>query len=365
MRVCIVSIFDNTNYGNRLQNYALQQVLLRYSQKVLTIKNKAFYSGKSRLLRMLPLAESVICNKLLGMDRRAAFVEFTRKYLTLSKKCYWNDRADSRIKQCDSCDMYCAGSDQIWNPGYDKGGDFIYLGFAERDCTFSYAASFGVDTIPEQHREEIRKGLEHIKYISVREEAGRKIVKDLTGREDVWVLADPTLLLDCADWDRVAVRPEATVPQKYVLTYFLGEVSPQRRRSICDRAKEMGCELIELMDKESPFYNMGPGEFVYLIKHADLVCTDSFHGSIFSFLYCRPMAIFARKGSNQDMSSRIDTLAAKFNLGSCVVRGDELPEVLPQADYAAGMSALGQEREKAKEFLDMVFEEAQRKGLCR
>ena len=364
MKTGIVSIFDNNNYGNRLQNYALQQMLAKYARETVTIKNKPYFSGKSRLARALPLAESVFLNRVLGMDRRAQMVRFTRRHISTSRYCYWYDKDGSRIHQPDHCDLYCAGSDQVWNPTCGRGGMFSFLGFADRDQTFSYAASFGVDRIPEQYQEDVRKGLQHIKYISVREDAGKRIVEELTGRTDVQVLVVPSMLLTAQEWDQVAAKPKAELPQRYLLTYFLGTVSSERRATIEQKAKELGCALIEMMDKNSPYYAIGPGEFVYLIKHAALVCTDSFHGSVFSFLYGRPLIIMDRQGSGENMGSRLVTLADKFSLLNCLATGNVLPEASGEPDYSIGYAALEEERKKAKTYLDMVFQEAERAGLC-
>lgn len=364
MKVGIVSIFDNNNYGNRLQNYALQRAMANYADQTVTFKNKPFFSGKSRLARMLPLAESVTLNRILGMERRAQMVRFTRRYIPTSRGCYWYDQEHTRLKGADCCDLYCAGSDQVWSPACGRWGMFSYLGFAQPERTFSYAASFGIDRIPPEHQEAVRRGLQHIRHISVREDAGRRIVEELTGRTDVQVLVDPTMLLSAEEWDEIAVPPRAAVPQRYVLTYFLGEVSERRREAVREKARTMGCEIIELMDPDSPFHNIAPDEFVYLIRGAALVCTDSFHASVFSFLYQRPLAIFDRKGSGSNMGSRLETLAVKFSLTHCLAVGDEMPVVPEQADYAAGHAALEAERQKADAFLRQVFQEAERAGLC-
>ena len=357
MKVGIISIFDNNNHGNRLQNYALQQVLLRYADQVVTIKNKPYYGKANRFARMLPIAESVLFNRLLGMHRRARIVGFTNKYVTAGKGCYWYDRGDVTLKEADQCDLYCAGSDQVWNPTMGRGGSLDYLGFVPSERTFSYAASFGVEELPVEHRPAARDGMQHIRYLSVREDAGAEIVKDLTGRTDAQVLVDPTLLLTVEEWDRVAVMPKAPVPQKYVLAYYVGKLSEERRKLLAERAYDMGCQLIDVMDPEGPFYALGPDELVWLIKHAQLVCTDSFHGSVFSFLYGKPLAIFARQGKGPDMGSRMKTLVSKFSLEDCVAAEDVLPEYTAQPDYSAGYAALEAEREKSKTFLDRVFEE--------
>ena len=180
MKVGIVTVFDNNNHGNRLQNYALQQVLAHYADQVVTMKNKPWYSKKSRIARMLPLAESAFLNRVLGMERRAKIVEFTNRHIQLSRGCYWYDKCGQAPKKADCCDVYCAGSDQIWNPTMGRRGTFDYLMFAPAERTFSYAASFGIDEIPEQYRSAVAEGLKHIRHISVREDAGKQIVEGLT-----------------------------------------------------------------------------------------------------------------------------------------------------------------------------------------
>lgn len=355
MKLGIVTIFDNNNHGNRLQNYALQQVLLRYADEVVTMKNKPWYSKKSRIARMLPMAESAFFNRVLGMERRAKIVEFTAKHIRLSRSCYWYDKDGQAPKKADRCDVYCAGSDQIWNPAMGRRGSFDYLKFASAEQTFSYAASFGIEEIPEEYRQAVAEGLRHIRHICVREDAGKKIVEDLTGRTDVQVLVDPTMLLRCQEWDQVIGKPKAPVPQKYLLTYFLGKVSDERQAAIALRAQELDCQVIHVMDPQSPFHAVGPEEFVWLIKNATYICTDSFHGSVFSFLYGKPFAVFSRESKGPDMGSRIKTFMEKFSLRDCAAVEDALPAYCEHPDYTVGYAALEAEREKSKAFLDNVF----------
>ena len=360
----LVTIFDNNNYGNRLQNYALRNILEKYTTSVITIKNKPFYSKKSRMARMLPFAESELLNRVLGMHRRADMVGFTCRYIPFSKKNYWYDRDIQELNKRDCCTLYCAGSDQLWNPVVGRTGMFNYLGFTNSDRTFSYAASFGVDNIPEAHQESVCKGLQHIKFLSIREDAGKRIVEELTGRTDVQVHVDPTLLLTPEEWNAVAKKPRQVLPEKYMLTYFLGTVSPERRAALEEKARELGCGIVALMDRNGPYYNNGPSEFLWLMKHAQLVCTDSFHGSVFAFLYGKPLTIFDRQGSGEDMSSRLKTLADRFDLHNCMASGDALPEIDLNPDYSKGYIVLEKERERSKAYFDMVFQEAERLGLC-
>ena len=366
MKVAIISIFDSENFGNRFQNYAMQKVLHEYASSVVTIKNKYWVDrALSRFTRTSKLAESVILNDLIGRRRKAMFLRFNQKHIDACNACCWANHENHASITPKGYSLYCAGSDQVWNPTIGRTGTLNYLAFAEHDRTFSYAASFGIDHIPEEYVEDVRRGLEHIKYISVREEAGKQIVEELTGRKDVYVHIDPTMLLTAEEWDAVSCKPKHPVPTKYIMTYFLGEVSSERKTAIQNKAKELGCEIVDLMDADGPYYNNGPGEFLYLVKHATMVCTDSFHGSVFSFLYERPFVVFDRAGGGLNMGSRLETLCSKFALRHCIAQGDVLPNIPLHPDYAEGFSALAVERKRSGDYLKMIFQEAERLGLCK
>ena len=97
--------------------------------------------------------------------------------------------------------------------------------------------------------------------------------------------------------------------KRYILTYFLGNLSDSRKKEISRIANEYDCEIINLLDKKDPFYSCcGPSEFLYLEKNAFLICTDSFHSSVFAILYDRPFIVFNREDKLQNMNSRIANL---------------------------------------------------------
>lgn len=356
MKIGLVTPFDNRNFGNRLQNYALQQVLLQYADEVVTIKNKPCLPGFfQRLRRGSLLAESVWVNRFVGERRKAKLLQFNREYLTVTRNRYWYNRPCTVLKPQDCCDWYCVGSDQIWNPDLDRESGFNFLTFATRERTFSYAASFGVPRIPREKKAAVAEGLNHIRNLSVREEVGKQIVEELTTRQDVQILPDPTLLLSREEWNAIRKAPEKPLPERYLLSCFLGNLSPERSAQIHSRAAQWNLEVVSPMDPASPYYEIGPGEFLYLLSHASFVCTDSFHAGVFSFLFKRPLAIFSREGEGSTMESRLDTLVKTYHLESCRAAGESLPAVLPETDYSPGMAQLERERLRAKNYLDGIF----------
>ena len=128
-------------------------------------------------------------------------------------------------------------------------------------------------------------------------------------------------------------------------------MSEKRKKEIERIAKENNCEIINMLDKNSPFYQTGPSEFLYLEKNAFLICTDSFHSSVFAILYNRPFVVFDREDANVKMNSRLDTLLKKFKLENRWYE-DKITEEQLQVDYKESYMILEGERKKAKEFLE-------------
>ncbi len=349
MKVGIITIFDSENFGNKLQNYALHQILSEYADEVVTIRNKPnFHSLWECLRRRTALAESVWLNRRIGKERKAKILQFQKTYIPTSRRSYCCGKSYRRLKPGERCDLYCIGSDQVWNPELGRTGGFTYGSFAG-EAVFSYAASFGVEEIPEKYRKEIGTWLSQIPHISLREQAGQSIVGELTGREDARVHIDPTMLLPREAWDSIARKPKEPLPKSYLLLYFLGGLTPKHRRNILQKAAQLGLEIVELMETSSPFYESGPEEFLCLVQNAALVYTDSFHASVFSFLFRRPFVIFPRKGN---MGSRMETFTRTFCLESSMATGETIPEVPLEADYSERYLTLEAERERAKEYLN-------------
>jgi hypothetical protein len=168
--------------------------------------------------------------------------------------------------------------------------------------------------LPEQYVENYKRWLSDMAYISVREDAGAKIVKELTGREAP-ILADPTLMLTKKKWLSIS-NPAQHKPNKpYLLTYFLGEVSKENRSNINQIASINSLEIVNMADiNDEDRYSADPSEFIDYVYSAEILLTDSFHGAIFSIILEKPFIVFNRLGKHPSMNSRVDTLLSKFKL---------------------------------------------------
>ncbi len=348
-KIGIITINDYNNYGNRLQNYAVQQYIMKYYNDVKTIKNIGYLNKSLSIKNKLHYLLSRIKTIIIKNERKMCFAKFNENIEETKKVFYLNG-----FNNLNEFDYLIVGSDQVWNPKIGRLTNFDLL--SNIDCTnkISFSASFGISELPEQYKKKAKDALMQFKEISVREEAGKKIVEDLTGRKDVEVLVDPTMLLTAEEWDNVSNKPEQLKTDKYILNYFLGELSEKRKNEIDRIAKENGCKIINMLDSNSPFYKTGPAEFLYLEKNAFLICTDSFHACVFSILYNRPFIVFEREDNNVSMNSRIDTLLNKFHLQDRRYNNKILQEQL-KCDYSNVYEILEEERKRTNEFLNKAL----------
>lgn len=360
MKIGIVTITDLTNYGNRLQNYAMHYLLSkRFQCEVVSLtsnKDKPYCNGnyiawiKERIAR-LSCVFPTWAEKRFGSNITRS--ENFRKWNKLipSKTYYESNMLPEEIAK--EFDYFVAGSDQIWNYNFAaEHFDDYFLKFAKEKKKIAVSASLGVDYLPEEWKDTFRNELCKFKNISVREEAGQTIIRDLLGI-DVPVLIDPTMMLTKDEWLAVSRTPRVDCSKPYILKYYLGDEEESEKIDVW--AKENGYEVYELLNKKIPeLYSAGPGEFISLIRNAALVCSDSFHCIVFSIIFSRPFLVYARQGSENYMTSRLDTLLNKFGFENrwkhLVAQKNYL-----KCDYSAVPKRLEKEQQQFMDYLSNVL----------
>ncbi len=347
MRKVGIITLNSENYGNVLQNYAVQEVVNHLGFSAETIKNTTRFGQycpktnktnkftpkyiKNYILDQLNYRYN-IKNSGKGIFRTLLFCKRNNSALNASKearKLAFSDFCDSLIswssdtidinkpwgeKQLEGYSFFISGSDQVWNPTYPSTSSINFLQFAPKHKRITFSPSFGIAEIPDILKENYSKWLNEIPHLSVREEQGKKIIKDLCGR-DATVLCDPTMCLSKEKWLSIAKKPEFDTSKPYILTYFLGDRTRKYDKYIDEIAKEHKLEIINLYDVlDLEHYSTSPQELIYLINNAALVCTDSFHGTVFSIIMKTDFVTFTRVESGKSMNSRIETLLSTFGL---------------------------------------------------
>ena len=363
--VGIVTINDYANLGNRLQNYAMYTILSRYDE---TYNIQRFYGSgglldgdgyKPSLLKdilkipyhaFLKLKSNLTNHRryVLEQERNGNFLEFNKFIVDRDRITPKTDFEELNAKY----DYFVAGSDQVWNPNFYK----MYinmLGFASSDKKVAVSPSVSVETLTADQETEFKKYLSDFKFLSCREEQGSKLIESITGRECT-TLIDPTLMLSKEEWNKVIRKPAFhDKNKKYLLLYFLGNMTDEYRKIFIDISKKYDLEVINILDKNSNYYTCGPSEFVWMIKHASIVLTDSFHGSALSYIYDKPFRIFGRVDGNMSMNSRLVNLVNTLHLPKNTFIDNDLDNLL-EVHY--DKSYLTAEQKKFTNYLDRVFD---------
>lgn len=346
-KISIVTITNGgLNFGNRLQNYALQTVLQRYHVHPETIFT-ANAVGRSLLLSK---GRWILRSAVKRTRRQRYFDEFNKRHILAAPRIrYWSLNEDDFRSETDYA-AFITGSDQVWNPEFWFNSDFEFLTFADPAKRYSYAASIGVGEIPPEHRATFAAHLGDMRAISVREERGAEIVAELTGRQ-AEVHVDPTLLLNAGQYAAVEQKPPQTLPDDYVLTYFLGEIPGEYRAFVNQIAESLRLPMVELNELSgSELFGIGPQHFLHLLRHARYICTDSFHGANFAILFHRPFTVFDRKGNDSAMGSRIDTLLQTVGLENRRFGKLDARESLDDIPFAAVEERIERERERSDRY---------------
>ena len=342
-RVGIITIYDENNYGNRLQNYAVQKIIENMGFEVQTLKNINIVDGIDYLEEA----------KKVDKSRREKFLEFNKNINVYDEVIYHHKVPKDLEKKFD---YFVIGSDQIWNHNFpDRFSDFVFADFVPSQKVIVFSASFGISEIETEHINKYEK-VKNIKNISVREEAGKEILEKNFNISNVEHLIDPTLMLSAEEWKKVSKKPENLDTENYIFKYFLGPISEKRNKEILRFAKEKNYKVIDIMDKKEDFYATGPSEFIYLIENSKVVFTDSFHSCIFSIIFNKPFLYFPREGNLKNINSRLESLFNKFNISGRYF-DKKISDTVLDFDNTNIKEILKKEQNKVFNFLNKAFSE--------
>lgn len=368
--VAIMTWYSYRNYGSALQAFAIHRTIQKMGYlpsmvaydplpvqqaRSATIHRTIFQRAIGKiewLLEPRPL-ESKECD--------AAFDRFICSGLNLTEAV----AGDSLAELSDRFDAFVCGSDQIWSPRcFDA---HYYLDFVDDSAKkIAYAPSFGCEGIQDGEMTlRIAGLLREFGSIAVREKSGADIVEGLVGMRPQVVL-DPTLLLDAEEW-RGVLMSYAVGAEPYCLFYFLGSYSGNLRaaRRI---ARSRGLRVLEIPvfreQEGGPGVlgsDVGPAEFVSLVAGASLVCTDSFHGMVFSTLFNRPFVPFERfdPRSSDSQNTRVYNFLKMVGLNGILLTRAKLRSwrdcANPVIDFSSVAERISLRRRESLQYLESAL----------
>ena len=370
----IITYHHYYNYGTMLQALALQEKVeqlgyqaelidfkqdnsqSRYEMLKLRIKRMPVYIKERKKYRALADSREKI------KEKNELFEQFYKTYLHVGKKKYTTTQ--QLMENPPVYDGYVVGSDQTWNPFVANSPEAFFLPFVEnKSKKGSYGPSLAVKSLSDEKENEYRKKLSNFSFLSCREQDGAQLLSRITQKEVKCVL-DPTLLLSAKEWGKYC---EFEIPKEpYILVYFLGEKS-EHRRAVEKIQKLTNWKIISLpaayLEMENNDYKKvwgGPKEFLSLIRGAALICTDSFHGTMFSINFQRNFFSFCKSSDSEESSenSRLYSALNIFGLSNRIIHNmDNLTAEDISIDYKNVIPILEEQRRDSIEYLEnMLFE---------
>lgn len=355
-KVGIITFHFVNNFGGVLQAYALKKFISEQCDvEAEIIDYRNWFIRLCDRIRLLPITTNIyeivsgFRTMLERIERRHKFGLFTKYNSNITKKynSFWQLKNNPPHD-----DKYICGSDQIWNPFITMGlSKSYFLRFVDNPSNkIAYAPSFGSSDIPSKYKKTVSKYLEDINYLSAREKTGADLIYQLTGKR-VDILIDPTFLLDRSDWNEMGRNPlNSTEP--YILLYIM-----QRDEKVYDYARKLkdnlGIKVVEISRYgyqpgfvDATLVSVGPEEFLGLFRDASYVCTNSYHGLIYSLIFEKELCLIPSKR----FSARISNLLALLNINA-ETENEKLGNIKIDYDIDYLHSVITHEREKAKKYL--------------
>ncbi len=330
MNIAIITFHCSYNYGSALQAYALQTYLEKQGHKVQIIDyilSDDFKQYKlirpDRYLKKPKFLFADIYFLPKTLKRKRNFEEFQKSYLKLTDKKYYDNDDMSELNS--RFDAFICGSDQIWNTGCTK---YIiepyFLSFvSDERLKISYAPSIAQihDDVSEQEKNKLRELVNRLDYISVREKSTIPYISQITDKPVTDVL-DPTLLLEQSDYNKILPDSSKAVKEKYIFFYTL-----QKNPEMTDYCRKLSEEKnlkvlyiskvnIKSFGNSENIYGCSPQEFLYYIKNAEYIVTNSFHATVFSVVFEKKFMSFGTKKSFVRMLDLLNGLGLEKRLYS-------------------------------------------------
>lgn len=310
----IVTFHFAYNYGAALQAYALNRYINEHigSCKIINYRPLEIESNYHITLRSVLSNPKRFFVKLRRQKQDALFNNFVYKVLKCEKK---SSVLSDEVNQYDS---FITGSDQVWNTELTHNDLNYFLAFSkEGQKRIAYGASIGNSSIVQNYTDEVIAEIEKFEYLSCREISAIHALESKIGRQmAIESVVDPTLLLSKEAWISLSKKPEGKIPEKYIVYYALTE-SKELTENAEMISKEYSLPILSIhpMAKKwkmngKNMNNVGPLEFLWLIYNAEFICTNSFHGSVFS-------AVFEKKcvlAAHQTLGERNKQLLEWMNL---------------------------------------------------
>lgn len=304
----------NTNFGASLQSFACMKMIEKYG--------KLFNNDniEVKIINYIPNRPNKMKERKLRNIYAKGFYEYNEKFLSLTKEIYDETGLEELNKEID---IFVVGSDQVWRNYSEEIAKKYFFNFVkDNKRKIAYAPSFGLESWNEkkEYTEEIKKLIKRFDFVSVREESGVEICKNIFERKDAVCVLDPTLMVDKNEYNIILddYRDKSHKNKKYI-AYMLLDDNKNFIKEAKNIAKKLNCDLKNIkgyknfftkLFSNKPIYN-SVSQWLNYLKDSELVITDSFHCTVFSIIFNKKFIVVANENRGV---TRLKNLLSKLGL---------------------------------------------------
>ena len=372
-RVGLITYHAAYNYGSVFQAYALSKAIqgLGYDCEIINYRMQSqrdYYQLYRTKYGVKTLIKDLMKLPLHNerKERNAKFEKFIKKF-PLSAEIQEPEKA---IETMNKYPVIVSGSDQIWNKhscelhwsDWKYMDPYLLRGYKGKKL--SYASSYGNMSSSELNR--IAQDIRNIEFVSMRESSSAKTMSKLLNRNIPWVV-DPTFLLHSSDWKGLMSTSKKN-SEPYIFYYALDSYKQMiERRKVLLRISEKYNMKIHVLAPRA-YYSpkkgkivlvpaLGPEEFLSELQNADVVITDSYHGTILSINLQKEVYSLCTEGGSE---FRKTDILANLGLQDRIISSvDQIANTnFAPINYSAVNEKLDNYREKSLDYLKMALEEA-------
>ena len=359
MKIAIITMHGVWNYGSVLQSLATNKFFsdLECEVEFINYKRDDYKSiagfmkdlRKRNSLIVFAIKAIIILPTLIRWKK--IFGGFCKKNLNISSIEYTSE--EDLEKNTPIADIYCTGSDQVWNSTLNKGIlEPFFLKFVPKDkpC-ISFSASFGKKQLENWEKEKTLKLLSRYQYITVRESSGVTICQDL-GLKNIHQILDPTLLQSEGYWLKLIKK--RNIKKDYLLVYQLHK-EDGLDDYIRKLSKKLNLEIVRVCYRYDEYRKLGKSllipsveELLSAIYHASLIITDSFHVTAFSTNFNKK---FISIVPEHQFGGRISSLLQKIGLEQMTIHNfNDFSPLNYEANWEKVNKIYEEERKKTRSF---------------
>lgn len=364
MKIGIITLSASDNCGSLLQGYALKKLLSAYGEtEIINFSSQSSHNLYDLFPVNLGLIDKI--KRLFCLEKlksaKLGYEEFRTRFLGITGKEYY---ANELIEIADKYEMVVVGSDQVWNVLMSDFDEAFFLNWTNAKKV-AYAPSLGGKHLNQsEHFEEISSWIKDIEYLSVREEAGKECLEEVTGRAVEKVL-DPTLVLEESVWLDMVQKP--LVEGEYIFYYSWAYCDAETSQIVAEEANRLGLPVYVIDARKwigrrpqkwgfTLFEGSGPEIFLNLMCYASRCYVESFHGMVFAYIFKKNFWLLDTHENLDDLDSRLmefvnllgaqKRIITKYN----VSKVDQSKEMVYEKNIY-----LEEMRKKSKEFLNKAF----------